>query len=221
VRRALFIGLRRRASGDIDERVVASWNLLGRLQKSAPAAVSEVLAHPYVRAWAERCLRSGDSMSADVAYLASIAAAMAIRFGAGAEVEIPAIEGHVYLPTLGRLRVGDVRTVVLTVVGRGRFEARADTGRWRVETEAELWPPDWQPLRQLRVRQLAVRLEDTDPYRGCYPWPAAPRLTESEAAVWQTRFQEAWSLIEEVYPRYAPAVAAGLGLLMPLANDVP
>jgi uncharacterized protein len=221
VRRALFVGLRLRASGDIDDRVTASWNLLGSLQKSAPGAVSEVLAHPYVRAWAEHCLRPGDAMSAGVVHLASIAAAMAIRFGAGPEVEIPVVDGHVYLPTLGRLRVGDIQTAMLTIVGSGRFEVRADTGRWHVETGVELSPPDWQPLRQLRAGELIVRLEDTDPYRDCYSWPAAPRLSEAEAATWQTRFQEAWSLIEEVYPQYAPAVAAGLGVLMPLANDIP
>lgn len=221
VRRALFIGLRRRATQDIDGKVDAGWNLLSRLEKSAPAAVSEVLAHPYVRAWAEHCLQPGDAMSADIVHLASIAAAMAIRFGAGAEVQIPVIDQHVYLPTLGRLHVGDVQTAGLTVVGSGRFEVRAGSGQWRVEMDAELPLPDWQPLRELRAGEFTVRLEDTDPYRGCYQWPAAPRLTEVEAAAWQARFEEAWRLIKQAYPRYAPAVAAGLGVLMPLANEAP
>jgi uncharacterized protein len=220
VRRALFIGLRQRETEDFDAKVAAGWSLLSRVEKSAPAAVSEVLAHPYVRAWAERCLRPGGARSADVAHLASIAAATAIKLGADAEVEIPALEGYVYLPTLGRLRVGDVQTVVLTVVGSGRFEVRAGSGQWRVDSDAELSPPDWQPLRELRAGELTVRLEDTDPYRDCYQWPAAPRLTQAEAAAWQARFEEAWRLIEQEYPRYSPAVAAGLGVLMPLANEV-
>jgi uncharacterized protein len=66
-----------------------------------------------------------------------------------------------------------------------------------------------------------VRLEDTDPYRDCHQWPAATRLTAAEAAGWQAQFEEAWPLIEYDYPQYAPSIAAGLSVLMPLANDVP
>ena len=66
-----------------------------------------------------------------------------------------------------------------------------------------------------------MRLEDTDPYRDCHQWPAADRLTAADAAAWQGRFEEAWQLIEQDYPRYAPGVAAGLSVLLPLANDVP
>ena len=80
---------------------------------------------------------------------------------------------------------------------------------------------DWQPVRELRAGEFTVRLEDTDPYRDCHQWPAAPRLTAAEAAAWQAQFEEAWQLIEHAYPRYAPGVAAGLRVLMPLANDVP
>jgi len=47
------------------------------------------------------------------------------------------------------------------------------------------------------------------------------RLTAAAAAAWQVRFEEAWQLIERVYPRYAPGLAAGLSVLLPLANDVP
>ena len=57
---------------------------------------------------------------------------------------------------------GDVRQVA----GRG---GRAGPGS---ETE-----PDWQPVRVLRSGEFTVRLEDTDPYRDCHQWPAAPRLT--------------------------------------------
>jgi uncharacterized protein len=49
----------------------------------------------------------------------------------------------------------------------------------------------------------------------------AGRLTAAEAAAWQAQFTEAWRLIEQTYPRYAPGIAAGLSVLLPLANDVP
>jgi uncharacterized protein len=73
----------------------------------------------------------------------------------------------------------------------------------------------------LRARDFTVRLEDTDPYRDCHQWPAAARLTTAEVAAWQAQFETAWPLIEQAYPRYASGLAAGLRVLMPLANDVP
>jgi uncharacterized protein len=42
-----------------DEMFLAGWALLARLGKEHPAAFDQVLAHPYVRAWAEHCLRAG------------------------------------------------------------------------------------------------------------------------------------------------------------------
>ena len=77
---------------------------------------------------------------------------------------------------------------------------------------------DWQPVRELRAGRLTVRLEDTDPYRDCHQWPAAPRLSAADAHRWQQLIAVAWRLIESEYPAYAAGLAAGLSTLMPLAN---
>lgn len=200
----------------------AGWDLLARVDRSAPSAVDEVLAHPYVRAWAERCLRSpAAGETADPGHLASIAAAAAVNCGAAAEVDVPASGGYIHLPALGRLRVGDAATAALSVLGPGVFEVRAGPGKWRLDLDAEEPGPDWEPVRELRAGEFTVRLEDTDPYRDCHGWPAAARLTPAAAAAWQATFEEAWPLIERAYPRYARGVAAGLRVLMPLANDEP
>jgi uncharacterized protein len=192
------------------------------MDNSSPGVVDEVLAHPYVRAWAERCLRTPGAMRADAGHLASIAAAAAIRSGTLAELDVPVTDGYVHLPTLGRLRVGDTVTATLAARGEGDFEVRAASGKWHIEpgTKEEA-NQDWQPVRELRAGGFAVRLEDTDSYRDCHQWPVASRLTADEAAGWQAQFEEAWRLIEQAYPRYAPGVAAGLTTLLPLANDVP
>ena len=57
------------------------------------------------------------------------------------------------------------------------------------------------------VGRLTVRLEDTDPYRDCHQWPAAPRLADADVAGWQERFAAAWALIESEYPAYAAGLA--------------
>ena len=222
VRRMLLRAIRELAPARDSTVFTAGWNLLTRLDRLAPTAVDEVLAHPYVRAWAEQCLRSARAgEAADANHLASIAATAAINCGADVEVDVPARNGYVHLPTLGRLRVGAVPTAAIAVIGRRAFEVRAASGKWRLEADAEVPDPDWEPVRELRAGEFTVRLEDTDPYRDCHAWPPAARLAPEEAAAWQARLEEAWQLIEHAYPEYAPAVASGLRVLMPLANDEP
>jgi uncharacterized protein len=219
VRRMLLRALHERASGNASGAFTAGWDLLTSLDRSAPRAVDAVLAHPYVRAWAERCLRPGAAEPADMGHLASVAAAAAIRSGTLAELEVPVTGGYTHLPTLGRLRVGDATKATLASDGTGAFDVRATSGKWHVDSVRP--DPEWQPVRELRAGEFTVRLEDTDPYRDCHQWPVTGRLTDEEAAGWQTRFEEAWRLIEQAYPQYAPGIAAGLTTVLPLANEVP
>jgi uncharacterized protein len=226
VRRALLRLVHKRVSPGSD-LAVAGWELLSRIDRAAPAAVDDVLAHPYVRAWAERCLRpvgaakANSAVPVDGGHLASIAAVAAIRSGTLAELDVPVTGGYVHLPTLGRLRVGDIAAATLAAQRAGAFEVRAASGKWYVEPGTPEQDPDWEPVRELRAGDFAVLLEDTDPYRDCHQWPVTPRLTAAEAAVWQAQFEEAWRLIQGCYPQYAPGIAAGLSVLLPLANDVP
>jgi uncharacterized protein len=64
---------------------------------------------------------------------------------------------------------------------------------------------------------IRVALEDTDPYRDCHQWPAAPRLTDEGFADWQRGFTLAWQEIQDHHPAYAPALTVGLSTLMPMA----
>jgi len=227
IRRELFELLRGRASERTDGTFLAGWHLLERLQQDNEAAVRAVLAHPYVRAWAERTLRAATKpdgrpapLPPDAGHLAAIAAAAAVKAGALAEIDIPAAGDFLVLPGFGRLRVGPGVTATISVAGGG-FEVRAHSGKWHVQLADPVADPDWEPVRELRSGQFAVRLEDTDPYRDCHQWPAAPRLPEPAFARWQQLFAGAWPLIEDDYPAYANGLAAGLTVLMPLANDVP
>jgi uncharacterized protein len=222
-RRKLLQLLRVRASAPADELFLGGWKLLVRLQREHPAELDQVLGHPYVRAWAERCLRDGDTaaLPADAAELASITAAAAIRAGAVAEVTVPVSQGHVQLPTLGRLRTGDARAAEVST-GGGAFQVRTAAGKWDVHLRDPDSETDWQPVRQLTAPGgFTVRLEDTDRYRDCHLHPAAPRLAEADVTRWEQRFAAAWSLIESEYPQYAAGLTAGLSTIMPLTGATP
>jgi uncharacterized protein len=237
-RRKLLQLLRVRARASADELFLAAWAMLVRLAAERPAELDRVLAHPYVRAWAEHCLRAGDAaaLPADAAHLAAITAAAAIRAGVRVEMMVPATEGYVHLPTLGRLRVaeraeGPGKAEIST--GDGHFAVRTAAGAWDVDlsgVDSGALPlrggeggsgrtGDWQPVRELRAGQLIVRLEDTDPYRDCHQWRPAPRLAAADADRWQQLFAVAWRLIESEYPAYAAGLAAGLSTIVPLADD--
>jgi uncharacterized protein len=230
--RALLRLLRERADGPGNELFLTGWRLIAELDNDGAPAVNEVLAHPYVRVWAEKCLRAETLSASDgaarpllagaaeMSHLASIAAAVAIRAGALTELEVPVMAGHLNLPTLGRLRVGAARIATVAADATG-FEVRAPSGKWRVDVGDLDSVPEWEPVRDLRAGGVSVRLEDTDPYRDCHQWSAAPRLSAADVVAWQEQFTVAWDLIERDYPNYAPGLAAGLSTIMPLANDVP
>lgn len=226
--RALLQLLRERATRRADGVFMAGWDLLAQVQRHDAAAYGQVSAHPYLRTWAERCLRAAAGPGASVTghgglppsagHLAAIGAAAAIRAGLRAQIDIPVIDGYACLPTLGRLPVGSAATSTITVSEDG-FEARTAVGKWRVRLTDPAPDVGWQPVRQLRSGCFTVQLEDTDPYRDCHQWPAADRLSDSDANRWQQRFAVAWPLIEQSFSGYLPGLTAGLSTLLPLANE--
>ncbi len=236
------------ASPDADA-ARAGWDLLTGIDRTNPAAVDHVLAHPYVRAWGVPCLRQlaggrgaagldpDAGLDTDAGHLAAIAAAAAIRGGGAAELPVPVRDGAVHLPTVGRLQVGAAAgagppgTAVITVE-RGGFTVQVGTRTWTVTpagvTSAGADPggagraggaDDWQPVRTLDAGGFTAAMEDTDPYRDCHQWPVAGRLTEDQFAGWQRMFQGAWELIAAEYPSYAAGLRAGLSTIMPLAGS--
>jgi uncharacterized protein len=224
----------------------AAWSLLTTLDRAQPKAPGAVLRHPYVRVWAIRCLEQLRAAAArppaehpaglvpDPGYLGAIAAAAAVRARVQATVSVPVVDAAVHLPTLGRLtlaepdggRCAEAATVTVlsdAVVIEARCGSRAlkirDLLTYEPGTAADDGAPgEWQPVRLLRAPGLCVTLEDTDPYRDCHQWPAAPRLADSEFARWQCLFGEAWQQIDRNHGSFAPGLAAGLTTLMPLAG---
>jgi len=189
----------------------AAWEILTAVD---PAVLDGVLTHPYVRAWALRCLRDPGER-AD--HLSAVAAAAAIRAGLPAELTVPVQNGYLHLPGLGRLRTPAASDVTIST-GPDWFSAQAAAD---AQYHVKFADPGsaWEPVRRLHAAGTSVALEDTDPYRNCHQWPAAPRLTGGEARRWQENYLQAWELITREYPAYAAGLASGLTTITPLSTD--
>ena len=251
-------------AAEVKAELQRAWSLLTALDRERPEALAVTLRHPYLRAWAIRCLRQlrpaeawpGDQdragqvpgLAADLGHLGAIAAAAAVHAGTSGTVRIPVLDDAVHLPTLGRLVIGPEaagpgeagsgeaagplqparRTATVQVAG-GLVSVRLGASRWTLASTDLLTgsagphaagsgrAASWQRVRRLSAPGIRVVLEDTDPYRDCHQWQPAPRLTDSEFAQWQRQFGAAWQEIECRHGGYAPALAAGLTTLMPLA----
>ncbi|MFE1317206.1 FxsB family cyclophane-forming radical SAM/SPASM peptide maturase [Kitasatospora phosalacinea] len=205
---AAQLGLTRRLVAAVGSASPA-WGLVTSLDGTDRAALSAVLAHPYVRAWAVRCL--GGGAGADLGGMAEVAAAAALRARRSFELALPVRSGAVHLPTLGRVLVGGAGEAVLTGGPEG-FEV----GGVRVGRDA---PGDgrWQPVRGVALPDgWTVALEDTDPQRDSHQWPVAERLDDAELHAWTGALQDAWELIGRDLPEYAPGLRTGLSTLTPL-----
>ena len=89
----------------------AAWSVLAAVERDQPEALNALLGHPYLRAWAVRCLaqlRAGAARpdATLLGHLGAVAAAAAARAGLGAAVTVPVLGSGVHLPTLGRLALG-------------------------------------------------------------------------------------------------------------------
>jgi uncharacterized protein len=140
----------------VKDTMQAAWLVLARSDSGCRDALDTVLGHPYLRAWAVRCLdrlRSSDrsdgraparysaaALAADLGHLGSVAAVVAIRGRVTAQVTVPVVDGAVHLPGLGRLVIKSAEGVP------------PDTRMWWAFLETDA---DW--LR-VRVGANALRL---------------------------------------------------------------
>ncbi len=109
------------ASDGVQAALRGAWATLATIDSERPGALDAVLAHPYVRVWAVRCLEqlkpaseraTGNGtpdrpgLAADLGHLGAIAAVAAARASVKADVTVPVVGGAIHLPTLGRLAIG-------------------------------------------------------------------------------------------------------------------
>ncbi len=216
--RGLLVQLADRIAGT---PVAAAWDLIARLDEEAPDVVSAVFAHPYLRRWARRCLAPPVGDSPDWAHLGALAAAVAIRAGANADLEVPLRSGLVQLPGLGALGLDEPgeRSARLSVAGGG-FTARAGRSAVMVPPTGSAPPPaTWLPLRSVGLGGWEILVEDLDPYRDCHEWPVAVRLDPARLTSWRRSLAGAWTRIQRHVPGQVPGLRVGLRAVTPLRGD--
>ncbi|WP_422740521.1 aKG-HExxH-type peptide beta-hydroxylase [Micromonospora sp. WMMD729] len=206
-----------------DEPLVRqSLDLLTRAEQADPATVGAVLAHPPVTGWARAALDG----AAGPSYLATLAAAAAIRAGLTFTLTLPRpADGVLPLPTVGAASGlpadGPVR--LHGAAGELRIDDGADDHGVRVDTRAGRLRDagdggiDWQPARRtVPFDPAGVLVDDQDPWRDCYHRPSAPRLDDAGAARLDRLAAEAGQWLRDHLPAHVDALAGLLRSLVPL-----
>jgi uncharacterized protein len=209
INRALVASVAARLDGGSALRQAAAegWRVLSALDAEHPRAVREVLTYPYVQAWAARCLRpaAGRDTDLDIAHLAGIAAATALRAGIEVELALPVRNGFVYLPTVGAFMTdpGLVPTVLIRASPDGVMSRHG--------------PLACQAIRSVTAGAISVAVDDVDPFRDCEAWTPMGRLA---AAVWRSwrsaLIVAADELAAEDLPDYATVIGIGLRAATPV-----
>ena len=205
-----------------------AWDLLVRVQERSPAALDQLLAHPYTGSWvgyttrllAER-ISGVCPLWLHIGHVHALAAAAAVRAGLDFEAEVPVWNGGAMLPTLGmaRLPVDSPWSVARVRADNGVVTLGDTAARVRLPRDPSSDGPGWWGLRRLMVRTgghtLAVRLDDLDPYRGLYEPVPPQRLDDHDVQVWCSLLEGAWCQIVRCLPGLAGPIAAGLDSVVP------
>jgi uncharacterized protein len=196
----------------------SGYALLAGVQRRDPAAAGVVIRHPSVGAWALRTLRAlrrdPALLAVELSGMCGIAAAAAIRAGIPAEIEVPAIGGVVVLPSLGAA-VADGGTAVVRISANDT-EVMSAGQRVKLPADPHRDAPGWSALRRLRAGSIEVFIDDIDPFRMPATTEVAPHLAPSEVDMWNSAFQQTWSLLQRHHPATAEEAAAAIMVIVPL-----
>jgi HEXXH motif-containing protein len=205
-----------------------AWQLLTRVQETAPRVLDLLLDHPYAGTWighTTRLLNAPSTVDGPlwmlIGYLHAMAAAAAIRAELTFETRIPLWRGNGILPTLGMVHLPDEPAHgVANVLGDGnRVEIITQTTRCTLPDNRSVDTPTWWAMRTVSIEdsglRLALRFDDLDPYRSLYPPDPPQRMSSAEADSWRELLGGAWRLIVGKQRDLGEAIVTGFNSLVP------
>lgn len=204
----------------------AGYKLLATVQATDPDAVAWLLGLPHVGGWAHDCLAGLDQgLPPDLGYLASAAAAAAIRAGVRFEVDVPVRNGRVLLPGLGylhgvsedswvRLSSDSKRLTVGALINVPCADLAPDDGSGTLV-------PHWQGTVAVRAtaegQTWEVLVETADRHLDRYMLPMAA-LAPEEVALWRHCLRRAWEVLVRHHGWAAGPVAEGVSVIVPMTR---
>jgi len=207
--------------------------LMAEASTADPAVAEDVLRHPHFDAWATHCLRAfraetGPDVPSELNNLAAYAAAAAIRAGVAFEIDVPILGGDVALPTLGAaVGIGNGTAHIAATRSLVRISGSSHTvtvAGW-LDSAGSMVAAEacgWIPQRAVTVEPgYAITIDDLDPYRDCYQWQPAPRLSREQLTELRKLLVGAWAIVRRDYPAYAVAIRGSLRSVVPLVSPYP
>ncbi|XVU30245.1 aKG-HExxH-type peptide beta-hydroxylase [Actinoplanes sp. CA-054009] len=206
------LAVNRALVSEILGETAAGGELLAELERAAPAAFDAVLGHPFVRSWAVACLEGKD---AEPDRAAAIAAAVAIRAGAPADVQVHAHDGLIHLPTVGVFAAPAEQ--VRVTAGRSSVVLRWPGGRAELPAAGGRQIPGWHACRWVVLDGVRVLLDDADPYRDRLEFADAAWLDADGERDWADRLAATWEQVAVDAPAHLDGLRGGLRAIVPLA----
>lgn len=225
------------AGSSIASKVLQSTiKALSDVQAHSPNVVTRLLRMPHFGYWAAYSLtrmRSGSHSDqlispvaqAELGYVAGFAAVSALLTGHHLDVLLPVLNGTVFLPTLGeirlrggpepawlRLKVSGASTEL--VLGSSIIKVPIDASA-PVNNDQFLWIPTPRLQTTYKGLALSVLLEGSDPFLARLG-PMPSQRTQQSIEIWQKCLDAAWQLLTRRHHTLARALARGVTTLIPL-----
>jgi HEXXH motif-containing protein len=211
---------RRHPEADV---TMAGWRLLGRVQREAPGAVTELLRYPAVGAWASTLITG---RAAAPGQLALIALAAAIRGGVRCRLTLPpsaVAAGGVHLPSLGTAAAHGEPGHITVCHHDGGTEISGPAGRLLLPSRLDRNAPGWRALATVsagpRRGGLRLVIDDADPYRLPEHVRPAGELNPALRQQWRRRIGGGWRLLARDHPRTAAEITRLIRTVVPLSAD--
>jgi len=198
-----------------------AYGLLADLEGQAAAEVERLLRYPAVGTWAWRTylsLLNGGGTRHDPAQLGALAVVVAVRARVRCRVRLPARDGAIMLPSLGRLTLPAGAPAIVDVEVRPDGDgAELDAGGLRVRVDPPGDGPGWQALRGWSVTSgFDLVIDDLDPYRWPVEGETESRLGRERFRAWRTHMDEAWRVLTAHHRRVAEEVSSAVSVLTPV-----